>query len=146
MHDILIRSVPSIVLLSDASSDPHGSFILDLPPLLATLSFVLVLVPVIVFVGRLRLDWLQPFRGKRALPELNVLDVIGRLTNRPILFVHGSRDNRFPIAHSEELYRAYPYAESKTLWLVPFGKHTECYDADPAGYQKRLLAFFGAAL
>ena len=41
---------------------------------------------------------------------------------------------------------ASPGARTPDAWVVPDAGHTEEVYIDPAGYERRLVAFFGAAL
>jgi fermentation-respiration switch protein FrsA (DUF1100 family) len=72
------------------------------------------------------------------------VDAIARLSPRPVLLIHGMQDQLFSYQHSETLYAA--ASEPKELWLVPDTLHAAASVRQPAEYQRRLLAFFGAAL
>jgi uncharacterized protein len=72
------------------------------------------------------------------------VDAIARLSPRPVLLIHGLDDRLYSHAHSEALYAA--AGEPKALWLVPGAGHAGARARRPAEYQRRLLAFFRAAL
>jgi alpha-beta hydrolase superfamily lysophospholipase len=72
------------------------------------------------------------------------VDAIARLSPRPVLLIHGLRDQLFSYQHSETLYAA--AGEPRELWLVPDAVHAGASVKQPAEYQRRLLAFFGSAL
>lgn len=79
--------------------------------------------------------------GDRPPPSLR--DLVGRIAPRPVLFVeaeHGSG--------GEDLDRRYRAAAGPTarLWVVPGAGHTGGYEADPRGYERRVVGFFDRAL
>jgi pimeloyl-ACP methyl ester carboxylesterase len=57
-----------------------------------------------------------------ALPESPV-EVVGRISPVPVLFVHGDRDHYFPVEHPQALYDA--AKDPKELWLVEGFGHAE---------------------
>jgi len=68
------------------------------------------------------------------------------IEGRSVFMIHGTKDRRFPISHSKRLHERVPESSHKQLWLVPDGRHTECYDAAPTEYRERVLAFLERAL
>jgi dipeptidyl aminopeptidase/acylaminoacyl peptidase len=70
---------------------------------------------------------------------------VSRLAPRPLLLVHGLADRVIPPSESEALLAAAgnPRAE---LWLVPGGRHTHSYEADPESYMARVAGFLDAAV
>lgn len=75
--------------------------------------------------------------------ECDPMDYVGRISPRPVLFVHGTGDKTVPDWMSRKLFdRA---GEPKRLWLIPGAGHLECrrYSRD---YEKEIGAFFDAAL
>ena len=71
--------------------------------------------------------------------------VIGDIAPRPILLIHGTADETFPTSDSERLLVA-AGGSAAQLWLVPGGRHTGSYFADPVGYERRVIDFFSEAL
>ncbi len=65
------------------------------------------------------------------------------LGGRPVLFIHGTDDRVIPVAESRRLHVALPGSD---LWLVTGARHTHSYEADPAGYARRVLDFLGQAM
>ncbi len=73
-------------------------------------------------------------------PEKDIADI----APRQVLLIHGDADQTVPLGDSQRLLAAAgPIAER---WVVPGGRHAECYHADPSGYTARLLAFLASTL
>ena len=70
--------------------------------------------------------------------ELRPVDVIGRISPRPILVTHGTLDEIVPLRHAYTLFKA--AEEPKELWIVPGAHHVEARDQDPDGYFERIEA------
>jgi alpha-beta hydrolase superfamily lysophospholipase len=81
--------------------------------------------------------------GLRAA-KIRPVDAVAHLSPRPVLLIHGMKDELFSYQHSETLYAA--AGEPKDLWLVPDTIHAGASAKQPAEYQRRLLAFFDGAL
>jgi len=60
-------------------------------------------------------------------------------TQVPILLIHGTGDHETPVHHSEEIFAANPGCAQ--LWLVPGAQHTGGCAADPAEFERRVMAF-----
>ncbi|GAC1354047.1 MAG: hypothetical protein NVS4B8_28170 [Herpetosiphon sp.] len=71
------------------------------------------------------------------------VDVIGRISPRPVLIIHGTRDWLIPPSDAEQLHHAAPGSE---LWIVPDAGHVRIYAADPAAYVRRIAGFFDRSL
>lgn len=73
-----------------------------------------------------------------------------RLRDRPVLFVHGAEDQRFPVAHSEELWAARYGADGEArrdmLRIFPGAGHVKSYQSDPAAYMAIVREFWDTAL
>lgn len=63
---------------------------------------------------------------------------VGRISPRPILFIHGDRDQYCP--NFDELYAA--AQPPKELWRVPEAGHTQVSEIWPEEYERRVIAFF----
>lgn len=69
------------------------------------------------------------------------VDVIGRISPRPILIIHGLDDRQIPPDHSARLFAA--AGEPKELWLMPGAGHgLSKWERDPVEYERRVVAFF----
>lgn len=76
-------------------------------------------------------------------PPASLRDVVRRIAPRPVFLIYaehgvGSEDL------NKNFYRA--AGESKQLWRVHGAGHTGGYEADPVGYERRVVAFFDHAL
>lgn len=67
-------------------------------------------------------------------------EVIGRISPRPVLVIHGSEDATSEVANGHRLYRAGGYP--KELFVVQGAGHTRCYQVAPGEYERRVLAFY----
>ncbi|HYP49220.1 MAG TPA: alpha/beta fold hydrolase [Thermoleophilaceae bacterium] len=76
------------------------------------------------------------------LPPAHLEELIPKIAPRPILLIHaGSREvGRL----NPRYYRA--AGEPKRIWEVPSGGHTDGIDTRPGEYERRVVAFFDAAL
>jgi fermentation-respiration switch protein FrsA (DUF1100 family) len=76
--------------------------------------------------------------------QLRPVDVIGRIAPRPILIIHGVRDEIVPVRHAYTLFKA--AEEPKELWVMAEAHHVGPRDLDPDGYFARVERFFSGAL
>jgi fermentation-respiration switch protein FrsA (DUF1100 family) len=77
-------------------------------------------------------------------PPPPIVDRIGQIAPRPILLVYatpgiGGEDYRQPLYYAAA-------GKPKAIWKVPGSEHTGGFDADPAEYERRVVAFFDGAL
>src|SRR5919202_6131845 len=61
--------------------------------------------------------------------RLRPVDVIGRISPRPIMLTHGGLDEIVPVRHAHTLFKA--AEEPKELWVVPNAHHVGARDIDP---------------
>jgi fermentation-respiration switch protein FrsA (DUF1100 family) len=91
---------------------------------------------------------LAEFLGLRTIgidPDLvRPIDDIDDISPRPILILHGGRDELVPADAGQRLYAA--AAEPKTLWYAPDAAHVKIADEYPQKYETTIVAFFDAAL
>ncbi len=76
--------------------------------------------------------------------QLRPIDVIGRVSPRPILIAHGALDEIVPVQHAYSLFKA--AGEPKELWIDPQAHHVGARDIDTDGYFARVKRFFSDAL
>ena len=76
--------------------------------------------------------------------RLRPVDVVGRVSPRPILITHGEMDEIVPVRHAVSLFQAAD--EPKELWLVPGAGHVGARDTDTEVYFSRIEQFFQKAL
>lgn len=70
----------------------------------------------------------------------NAIRVVGRISPRPVFFIHGDADRIVPVEMSKRLFEA--AGEPKTLWIIPGGDHLTCRRQDPQEYERRVVQFF----
>jgi len=80
------------------------------------------------------------------LRDVSPLAEIGKIAPRAVLLIHSADDANAttPLAGERALYAA--AGRPKAEWIAPSGGHVGALAAHPAGYQARVLAFFGEYL
>lgn len=68
------------------------------------------------------------------------MDVIGRISPRPVLIIHGLADTLVPPRNSARNYAA--AGLPKEIWWVPRAGHTQSRAVAGAAYTRRVVAFF----
>lgn len=76
--------------------------------------------------------------------EVRPVDAIGAIAPRPLLIIHGERDDMCHVRNAHRLHAA--AGAPRDLWLLPNVKHVGAYFADPAAYIARVAAFFAQSL
>jgi fermentation-respiration switch protein FrsA (DUF1100 family) len=61
-------------------------------------------------------------------------EVVGKISPRPLLLMHGKVDDVISFRHSEELFEK--AKEPKKLWLCDHAPHTAMYNADPRQFEE----------
>ena len=74
------------------------------------------------------------------LAAVRAVDAIGRLAPRPLLLIHGERDDYLPPGNAEELFDA--AGEPKELWVAPGSGHAMARLDHGREYVERVHAFF----
>jgi len=64
---------------------------------------------------------------------------IHRMTDTPLLLVHGTDDELIPVSHAERLASAYP--GDPDVWIVDGTRHTETIHRKPVEYAQKLKVF-----
>ncbi|HCJ52491.1 MAG: hypothetical protein A2898_02750 [Candidatus Kerfeldbacteria bacterium RIFCSPLOWO2_01_FULL_48_11] len=77
-------------------------------------------------------------------PHINPVQSISRLSSRPILLIHGARDETIPSHQARELARS--SAGNVELWEIPGADHHGAYTAARDEYERRVLSFFSQHL
>jgi len=73
------------------------------------------------------------------------VDVVGRISPRPLLIIHGTDDDTVSPADSALLLRAAGGTMAER-WLVRGGGHTTSYRVEPAEYTRHIVTFFETSL
>ena len=84
------------------------------------------------------------WRTGQRVADVRPVAVVGRISPRPLLLIHGLEDVALPPVNSERLYAA--AGEPKELWLVPGTGHSGARGVDRAEYERRVIAFFRRSL
>ncbi len=71
-------------------------------------------------------------------------DYVGKISPRPILFIHGDQDTIVPVWTSRKLFEK--ASEPKRLWIIEGANHLGCRRAGGKKYETTLAAFFKEAL
>jgi dipeptidyl aminopeptidase/acylaminoacyl peptidase len=75
------------------------------------------------------------------------LDSVRRMAGRPLGIVHGELDGRLSVAYGRELAAAAQAAGATVeSWFVPGEEHVQAMFSQAEEYERRLVAFFDAAL
>jgi alpha-beta hydrolase superfamily lysophospholipase len=67
------------------------------------------------------------------------IEVVGAIAPRPLLLMHGTRDQAIPWAHSERLRAA--AGEPVELWILEGGEHAALFNHAPDEWRRRVLGF-----
>ena len=89
----------------------------------------------VVHLGNLYADLRYGVDLRQASP-LNAI----RVTQVPVLLIHGTADRNIPPHHSLELHAANPAATR--LWLVPGAGHVASLSTDPQNYANTVVSWF----
>lgn len=76
-----------------------------------------------------------------SLLDASPLDLVSRIAPRPLLLMHGLRDEIVPASHSQSLYTQ--ARDPRKLWLVADAHHTALHDADPEGWKTTVIGWLG---
>lgn len=88
--------------------------------------------------------WGTELRLGCGLGSLSPVRVVNRLAPRPLMVVHGMKDEGVPPEEGKALYEAAGYP--KELWLVPGAGHASSFYLERQQFPKRILEFFQNAL
>lgn len=88
--------------------------------------------------------WIAEERAGIDVKLARPMDVVARISPRPILIIHGEADFVVPVENSRRNFAA--AREPKQLWLVPGAKHGQAHTVAKAEYEKRVDEFFKGAL
>jgi fermentation-respiration switch protein FrsA (DUF1100 family) len=68
------------------------------------------------------------------------VEVVDRISPRPLLLMHGVEDEIVPVANAHALYAS--AGEPKELWLIDNLKHCQALEEAYEPFKRRLLGFF----
>jgi fermentation-respiration switch protein FrsA (DUF1100 family) len=95
----------------------------------------LVMMPVAMIFAR---------RTGARLSDFRPVWVVGRVSPRPILIIHGEEDATVPVRHAQLLFDA--AGEPREIWRLTGVGHVGAYFADRREYVRRVIGFFREAL
>ncbi len=84
------------------------------------------------------------WRAGASVGDVQPVEVIGKISPRPILFIHGTEDSLVLPEYAEENFAA--AGRPKEIWWVDGADHVEATMLQPQEYQRRITEFFGQAL
>ncbi len=67
------------------------------------------------------------------------IDVIGEISPRPLLLMHGGADRVIPVEHSQRLLAK--ARDPVELWILPEAGHAALFNADAEAYRQRVVGF-----
>jgi len=79
-----------------------------------------------------------------SLQAVRPLDLVSRISPRPILVIHGEKDTLIPLSSAKQIYAH--AGEPKYFWQVRGADHCGAYFADRKTYMEKVTAFFLEAL
>ncbi len=71
---------------------------------------------------------------------LDPIDVVDRLTPRPLFLIHGQADDLIPVEETHALWRR--AGEPKEMWILPEVGHARAAEVEPRAYAEKVARFF----
>jgi len=91
------------------------------------------------------LTWpLYPFAPLFMNHSYDAIRFVGRISPRPVYFIHGDRDQIVPVQMSKDLYEK--AGDPKKVWIVEGAGHLEVHRKEGSEYEKAVADFFTAAV
>jgi uncharacterized protein len=88
--------------------------------------------------------WIASERANIDVASARPMDVIGRISPRPVLIIHGLADYVVPVDNSQRNFNS--AHQPKELWLVPGAGHGQAHTVAKAEYERKVDVFFENAL
>lgn len=114
----------------------------DLPKAIARVQRIAYHIPRVP-LGQMVI-WGTELRLGCRLPKLNPRNVIGKISPRAALVIHGMQDKSVPFQEAQALFDA--AKEPRELWLVSEAEHVASFYRNQKEYLERVLVFFDHAL
>ena len=76
--------------------------------------------------------------------DFRPINAVAHISPRPVLLIHGEKDDAVPVHHAHRLFEAAGYP--KELWLIPATGHVGAYFHDRRAYVDKVTDFFERAL
>ncbi len=101
--------------------------------------------PILSPVFETQIAWLfQRRTGVDFSSELEPIELVARISPRPLLLIYGAEEEALPPPSGRLLFET--AGHPKELWVVPGLGHGGYAAAAPEGFERRLVSFFDAAL
>ena len=84
--------------------------------------------------------WTTELRLGVDLDKVAPVEVIGRISPRPVFLIDEGMDTVFPCNSVETLYVA--ARDPKMFWMLPDATHGQAWETAPEEYERRVLAFW----
>ncbi len=88
--------------------------------------------------------WITELRLGVDFDKVAPVEVVGKISPRPILLIDEGLDALFPCNSVETLYEA--AGDPRMFWSVPDAKHGKARETAPEEYERRVLAFWRETL
>jgi fermentation-respiration switch protein FrsA (DUF1100 family) len=73
------------------------------------------------------------------LDEPDAIDVVDKISPRPLLLMHGTHDRAVAVWQSQALFdRA---GQPKDIWILDGAEHTALFNLAPEEYERRVIGF-----
>jgi fermentation-respiration switch protein FrsA (DUF1100 family) len=73
------------------------------------------------------------------IAQVRPMDAIASLSPRPVLLVHGARDELVPVSNAYALYAA--AREPKEIYVIADAEHLGLAQVEPEEYERRVIGF-----
>ncbi len=101
--------------------------------------------PVLSSVFENQITWLfQQQTGVSFAEESEPVELLARISPRPVLLIFGELEESLPPPSGHLLYQA--AGEPRELWIIPRVGHGGYFQAEPAEFERRVTSFFNSAL
>ncbi len=77
-------------------------------------------------------------------PAIQPVKSVAGIAPRPVLFIHGEKDETIPVDHAYRLLEASQNPRN-SVWIAPGSAHVRAYDDHPEKYLERVMSFFDSA-
>ena len=88
--------------------------------------------------------WIASHRAGIDVAAVRPMDVIGKISPRPVFIIHGLADRVVPVDNSERNFRG--ARQPKELWLVPGAGHVQAHTIAKPEYEAKVTGFLRKAL
>lgn len=142
---ILGHSLGAVITIRTAAQIPEIALVVSESGFISVQENAGEIIPVLTGQAAAPLvGWFVDRHSGVPVSEVNSLIDVPKIAPRPILLIHGEADSIVSVNNSRRLFEA--AGEPKELFTIPGGGHADFIQADPTGYEERLIAFLEAHL